>query len=106
MVEAEEVSNTQVIMKNNVNGLPEETNMILAASSIRLKLPEDSDIYVSCDPYMRNRMQKLEGSYVGSFIPGSVGLFHLSRPSLGVCCYSLNLGNVEFKELTIVAMRN
>lgn len=76
---AEEVSNKQVVLKNYVSGFPKESDMEIKKSSIKLKLPEGSseavlvkNLYLSCDPYMRNRMSKMEGSYVESFIPGSV----------------------------------
>ncbi|KAI5670091.1 hypothetical protein M9H77_10455 [Catharanthus roseus] len=75
---AEEVSNKQVVLKNYVSGFPKESDMEIKKSSIKLKLPEGSseavlvkNLYLSCDPYMRNRMSKMEGSYVESFIPGS-----------------------------------
>ncbi|KAL9144309.1 hypothetical protein ABFS82_14G288800 [Erythranthe guttata] len=76
---AEEVSNKQIILKEYVKGSPKESDMILKTSSIKLKVPEDNsndavlvkNLYLSCDPYMRNRMSKSEGSYVDSFTPGS-----------------------------------
>lgn len=81
---AEEVSNKQVILKNYVTGFPKETDMEIINSTIKLKLPDgDSssgvvlvkNLYLSCDPYMRSRMKKTEGSYVESFTPGSVSFF-------------------------------
>ncbi|XAR71490.1 Allyl-alcohol dehydrogenase [Bertholletia excelsa] len=51
--------------------------MPLKTSTICLKAPEGSNailvknLYLSCDPYMRTRMRKMEGSYVDSFTPGS-----------------------------------
>ncbi|KAL8030532.1 hypothetical protein ABFX02_14G291900 [Erythranthe guttata] len=76
---AEEVTNKQIILKEYVKGSPKESDMILKTSSIKLKVPEDNsndavlvkNLYLSCDPYMRNRMSKSEGSYVDSFTPGS-----------------------------------
>ncbi|KAL7085818.1 hypothetical protein ACP275_14G301400 [Erythranthe tilingii] len=76
---AEEVSNKQIILKEYVTGSPKESDMILKTSSIKLKVPEDNcndavlvkNLYLSCDPYMRNRMSKIDGSYVDSFTPGS-----------------------------------
>ncbi|KAL7128011.1 hypothetical protein ABFS83_14G287600 [Erythranthe nasuta] len=76
---AEEVSNKQIVLKEYVKGSPKESDMILKTSSIKLKVPEDDsndavlvkNLYLSCDPYMRNRMSKSEGSYVDSFTPGS-----------------------------------
>ncbi|CAL5414212.1 unnamed protein product [Camellia sinensis] len=76
MVE-EEVSNKQIILKEYVSGFPKESDMVVKTGTIRLQLPEDSknailvkNLYLSCDPYMRCQMRKLEGSYVESFIPG------------------------------------
>ncbi|KAL3525062.1 hypothetical protein ACH5RR_013434, partial [Cinchona calisaya] len=75
---AEEVSNKQVILKNYVRGFPEESDMEMRTTSLKLKLPEGScgailvkNLYLSCDPYMRSRMSKLEGHYTESFTPGS-----------------------------------
>ncbi|KAL8161637.1 hypothetical protein V2J09_013126 [Rumex salicifolius] len=73
-----EVSNKQVIFKNYVSGFPKESDLELRTSSILLKLPEGSNgvlvknIYLSCDPYMRGRMTKLDRpSYIGPFTPDS-----------------------------------
>ncbi|KAK6116777.1 hypothetical protein DH2020_049510 [Rehmannia glutinosa] len=75
---AEEVSNKQIVLKDYVKGYPKESDMVLKTSIIKLKVPEDchdavlvKNLYLSCDPYMRNRMSKIEGSYVDSFTPGS-----------------------------------
>ncbi|KAM3306264.1 2-alkenal reductase (NADP(+)-dependent)-like [Capsicum chacoense] len=74
---AEEVSNKQVILKHYVTGYPKEPDMEIKNGTIKLKVPEGSNavllknLYLSCDPYMRSRMQKKEGSYVESFTPGS-----------------------------------
>ncbi|XWS13091.1 hypothetical protein CRYUN_Cryun36dG0007800 [Craigia yunnanensis] len=74
------VRNKQVILKNSVGGgLPKESDMEVRESSIQLKVPEGTkdaillkNLYLSCDPYMRNRMKKLEtSSYVASFVLGS-----------------------------------
>ncbi|XP_059286107.1 2-alkenal reductase (NADP(+)-dependent)-like [Lycium ferocissimum] len=73
----EEVSNKQILLKNYVNGVPKESDMELRISTMKLKVPEDSNtvlvknLYLSCDPYMRPRMKKTEGSYTDSFTPGS-----------------------------------
>ncbi|GMP78876.1 hypothetical protein CsSME_00034648 [Camellia sinensis var. sinensis] len=77
-VVGEEVSNKQIILKEYVSGFPKESDMVVKNGTIRLKLPEDSknailvkNLYLSCDPYMRGRMRKLEESYVEPFTPGS-----------------------------------
>ncbi|KAM7460856.1 hypothetical protein LguiA_028977 [Lonicera macranthoides] len=52
--------------------------MIVRTSTISLKVPEGSkavllkNLYLSCDPYMRNPMKNIQGSYVESFTPGSL----------------------------------
>ncbi|KAM7464855.1 hypothetical protein LguiB_012417 [Lonicera macranthoides] len=52
--------------------------MIVRTCTISLKVPEGSkavllkNLYLSCDPYMRNRMKNIQGSYVESFTPGSL----------------------------------
>ncbi|KAD5802263.1 hypothetical protein E3N88_13623 [Mikania micrantha] len=76
----EEVKNKQILFKNNVNGFPKESDMLLVTTTtINLKLPEASNavlvknLYLSCDPYMRDRMNESKESYIDSFTPGSVG---------------------------------
>ncbi|CAL5417142.1 unnamed protein product [Camellia sinensis] len=73
-VVGEEVSNKQIILKEYVSGFPKESDMVVKTGTIRLQLPEDSknailvkNLYLSCDPYMRGRMRKMEDSYVESF---------------------------------------
>ncbi|KAL0452851.1 UNVERIFIED_CONTAM: 2-alkenal reductase (NADP(+)-dependent) [Sesamum latifolium] len=75
---AEEVSNKQIILRDYVKGFPKESDMTLKTSIVKLKVPEDcsdailvKNLYLSCDPYMRSRMRKIEGSYVESFTLGS-----------------------------------
>ncbi|XP_060218140.1 2-alkenal reductase (NADP(+)-dependent)-like isoform X7 [Lycium barbarum] len=74
---AEEVSNKQVILKHYVTGYLKESDMEFKNTTIKLNVPEGSNavvlknLYLSCDPYMRSRMRKIEGSYVESFTPGS-----------------------------------
>ncbi|KAI3826713.1 hypothetical protein L1987_00765 [Smallanthus sonchifolius] len=77
----EEVRNQQVVLKDYVNGFPKESDMLINDSAtINLKLQEGSNVvlvknlYLSCDPYMRGRMSKSQGSYVDSYTPGSVGI--------------------------------
>uniref|UniRef100_A0A5B6YZ59 Putative 2-alkenal reductase (NADP(+)-dependent) n=1 Tax=Davidia involucrata TaxID=16924 RepID=A0A5B6YZ59_DAVIN len=77
MADGEQVSNKQIILKDYVSGFPKESDMIARTETITLKVPQGSNailvknLYLSCDPYMRSRMRKLEGSYVESFKPGS-----------------------------------
>ncbi|KAL8049014.1 hypothetical protein ABFX02_07G105500 [Erythranthe guttata] len=75
----EEASNKQVILKDYVKGFPKESDLILKTSIVKLKIPNQcsndavlvKNLYLSCDPYMRGRMGKTEGSYIDSFTPGS-----------------------------------
>ncbi|KAJ6683443.1 hypothetical protein OIU85_007157 [Salix viminalis] len=76
--DGEVVSNKQVIFKDYVPGALKESDMYITTSTIKLKVPEDctngvlvKNLYLSCDPYMRNRMRKLQGSYIAPLNPGS-----------------------------------
>ncbi|KAK6914443.1 Oxidoreductase, N-terminal domain, partial [Dillenia turbinata] len=59
---ATQVRNKQVILKHHVTGFPKESDMEVKEGIISLKLPEGSEailvknLYLSCDPYMRLRM--------------------------------------------------
>jgi len=76
----EMMNNKQIILKHYVEGYPNESDMEFKNSIIKLSVPEGSNVvilknlYLSCDPYMRNRMSKLEGSYIQSFTPGYVSI--------------------------------
>ncbi|XP_073159312.1 2-alkenal reductase (NADP(+)-dependent)-like [Henckelia pumila] len=74
----EAVSNKMIVLKDYVKGFPKESDMLLKTSPIKLRVPDGCDgavlvknLYLSCDPYMRNRMRKMEGSYIEAFEPGS-----------------------------------
>ncbi|XP_034924102.1 2-alkenal reductase (NADP(+)-dependent)-like isoform X2 [Populus alba] len=76
--DGEVVSNKQVIFKDYVLGVLKESDMYIATSTIKLKVPEDctngvlvKNLYLSCDPYMRNRMSNFQGSYFSPLKPGS-----------------------------------
>ncbi|KAJ1395460.1 hypothetical protein SESBI_33418 [Sesbania bispinosa] len=62
-----QVRNKQVILRDHVSGFPKESDMNIVESTLTLKLPEGSNevllknLYLSCDPYMRNLMNKPEG---------------------------------------------
>ncbi|KAL5578602.1 hypothetical protein UlMin_011044 [Ulmus minor] len=69
-----EVRNKQVVLREYVSGAPKESNMAITSSTLKLKLPEGSkgvlvkNLYLSCDPYMRNLMKKADhASYADSF---------------------------------------
>ncbi|KAD3640792.1 hypothetical protein E3N88_30015 [Mikania micrantha] len=77
---AEVVRNKQVVLKDYVNGYPKESDMMVTSNAtICLELPKNEgglvllkNLYLSCDPYMRGRMNNTsKGSYTDSFIPGS-----------------------------------
>ncbi|KAK9074736.1 hypothetical protein SSX86_003054 [Deinandra increscens subsp. villosa] len=79
---ADVVRNKQVIFKDYINGYPKTSDMLLTSdATVCLELPNNNNdgplvltknLYLSCDPYMRNRMNKsMEGSYIDSFTPGS-----------------------------------
>ncbi|KAG5009715.1 hypothetical protein JHK87_018230 [Glycine soja] len=70
--------NKQVLLRDYVTGFPKESDMNIVESTITLKLPQGSNdvllknLYLSCDPYMRNLMNKPEGpSHSRAYIPGS-----------------------------------
>ncbi|KAJ6734019.1 PROSTAGLANDIN REDUCTASE [Salix koriyanagi] len=78
----QEVSNKQVALKNYVTGFPKESDMqIITTDTIRLRVPEGTkdavlvkNLYLSCDPYMRERMSASDGG----FPP-----FELGKPLIG-----------------------
>ncbi|KAI4987545.1 hypothetical protein ZWY2020_020345 [Hordeum vulgare] len=79
MAAAAEVSNKGVILKQFVTGFPTEDDMEVVTGAVRLAVPPGSasvmvkNLYVSCDPYMRNRMSEHnEASYIEQFVPGEV----------------------------------
>lgn len=102
MANGEEVTNKQVLLRDFITGFPKETDMVFTVGKIRLKVPDGSkavlvkNLYLSCDPYMRNRMSKMEEpSYVSSFTPGS--------PIVGLgVAKVLDSGHPDFKEGDLV----
>ncbi|XP_044500535.1 2-alkenal reductase (NADP(+)-dependent)-like [Mangifera indica] len=74
----EMVKNKQVIFRDYVTGFPSESDMYISSSSLSLKVPEGSksvlvkNLYLSCDPYMRILMEKVEANRdFASLTPGS-----------------------------------
>ncbi|MED6204385.1 hypothetical protein PIB30_008830 [Stylosanthes scabra] len=73
-----EVKNKQVVLKNYVTGLLKESDLDIVEGTITLNLPEGSsevllkNLYLSCDPYMRNLMNNVEGPDE-SFVPYTPG---------------------------------
>ncbi len=97
--EVPEVSNKQVIFKNFVVGKVKDSDLEIRTSQLRLELPEDGtndvlvkNLYLSPDPYMRQRMKEDYTSYTPPFTPGKVSstvCFLLpppSSPSLLLLC--------------------
>lgn len=78
----QEVSNKQVALKNYVTGLPKESDMqIITTNTIKLRVPEGTkdavlvkNLYLSCDPYMRERMSASDGGFPS---------FELGKPLTG-----------------------
>lgn len=80
-IAVETKKNKRVILKNYVTGLRKESDLeVVTTESIRVKVPEGSNavlfknIYLSWDPYMRNRMSKKEDDPddLPRFVPGLV----------------------------------
>ncbi|KAG8369388.1 hypothetical protein BUALT_Bualt14G0006000 [Buddleja alternifolia] len=64
------IRNKQVILKDYVKGFPKESDMLLKTSTITLEIPDGcndavlvKNLYLSCDPYMRNRMSHVQGCF-------------------------------------------
>lgn len=75
------MSNKQVIFRDYVTGFLSESDLLINSTTVNLKVPAGSmtalvkNLYLSCDPYMRNRMRKPDPSSPAtalSFIPGKV----------------------------------
>lgn len=78
------VKNKQVLFKDYVNGYPKESDMVVTSeATIHLDLPNSEgglvllkNMYLSCDPYMRGRMNEaFKGSYTSSFTPNLVCIY-------------------------------
>lgn len=72
------VENKKIVLKSYTNGTPLETDLELKLGDvIKLEAPENGgvlvkNLYLSCDPYMRGRMQDFHDSYIPPFTPGFV----------------------------------
>lgn len=81
------LSNKRVILKRYVTGLLSEDDMeVVTWEAPPLDVPTGSkgvvvkNLYVSCDPYMRNRMTRHElPSYIPDFVPGEVVAFNVTE---------------------------
>lgn len=76
-----------MILRDYVTGFPKESDMNIVEGTITLKLPEGSsevllkNLYLSCDPYMRNLMNKPEGPpNPRSFAPDAVSHASMGNP--------------------------
>eukprot|EP00252_Welwitschia_mirabilis_P018990 TRINITY_DN4274_c0_g2_i2.p1 TRINITY_DN4274_c0_g2~~TRINITY_DN4274_c0_g2_i2.p1 ORF type:complete len:345 (+),score=73.54 TRINITY_DN4274_c0_g2_i2:551-1585(+) len=73
-----ELDNKQVIFRDYVTGMVQESDMYIKTIKLPLELKEGSqdvlvkNLYFSCDPYMRGRMRNDTSYFAGPFIPGSV----------------------------------
>ncbi|KAL4193791.1 hypothetical protein AMTRI_Chr06g178670 [Amborella trichopoda] len=112
MVAGEEVANRRVVLKEYISGFPEETDMEIVTSTMKLKVPEGSkavlvkNLSLSCDAHMRAQMS-LDGapSAASLFEPGSLSHDFLSLHSVlsnfGVCKV-LESGHPNFKKGDLV----
>ncbi|KAE9603405.1 hypothetical protein Lal_00008324 [Lupinus albus] len=61
-----QVRNKQVVLRDHVTGFPKESDMNIVETTITLNLPQASNdvllknLYISCDPYMRILMNKVD----------------------------------------------
>jgi len=73
-----EVDNKQILFKGYIERTPEETDMEIKVTKVKLEAPKGSgaflvkNLYLSCDPYMRGRMRDVHDSYIPPFVPGQV----------------------------------
>lgn len=72
------VRNKQVILKNYSSAVLKETDMEVVPREVLLELEQGSsdvlvrNLYLSADPYMRHRINGVQGSYIPPFTPGQV----------------------------------
>lgn len=72
------VRNKQVILKNYSSAVLKETDMEVVTGEVVLQLEQGSsdvlvrNLYLSADPYMRHRINGVQGSYIPPFTPGEV----------------------------------
>ena len=81
-----------MVLRDYVVGFPKESDMNTVEGSITLKVPEGSNdvllknLYLSCDPYMRMLMSKIDQEGFGSYTPGSVS--HDKKKSFNVVVFN------------------
>jgi NADPH-dependent curcumin reductase CurA len=85
--EAALARNKKVVLRRHVTGIPTEEDMEVVVDTVELRVPAGSsavlvkNMYLSCDPWMRDRMTKHdEGAVVlaPDFVIGEVGM-HWSK---------------------------
>lgn len=97
------MSNKQVILREYVTGFPKESDLYVSSTAtIKLKLSEPEhegssnklvlvkNLYLSCDPYQRLLMERIEGLSSqpnSSFTPGSVSKTHHISFPFNFCKY-------------------
>ncbi|MED6223338.1 hypothetical protein PIB30_073030 [Stylosanthes scabra] len=97
---AEVVRNKRVILRNYVTGFPKESDMEVVEGTVTLKVPEGSkevllkNLYLSCDPFMRNLMNKpQEGTESSTALNYSAGS---AIGGFGVCKV-IDSGSIDYK---------
>ncbi|KAJ9187219.1 hypothetical protein P3X46_002704 [Hevea brasiliensis] len=95
------VSSKQVICREEITGLPKESDMYIGTSTISLKVPQGlkavlvKNLYLSCDPYMRGFKDKKKDRLFYSFSADS--------PVVGYgVAKVVDSGSPEFKEGDLV----
>ncbi|KAF9663095.1 hypothetical protein SADUNF_Sadunf17G0002900 [Salix dunnii] len=96
----EVINNKQVFLNDYVSGFPKESNLYRTTSNIILKVPEEEsgkdavlvkNLYLSCDPFIRGRMQRdlppdrpeLSSYSLGSPIVGYGVVGDIEQPIVG-----------------------
>ncbi|KAL5134164.1 2-alkenal reductase (NADP(+)-dependent) [Glycine soja] len=113
-----QVRNKQVLLKDYVTGFPKESDMNIVENTITLKLPEGSNevllknLYWSCDPFMRNLMNKPEGppnslahtpgSEEYSLLPSAQILFKIEHTDVPLTYYTGMLAMYSMISIYIV----
>ena len=92
-----------MILKDYVTGFPKESDMTVVEGTIKLEVPEGSsevllkNLYLSCDPFMRNLMNKTEDpAGFTSYTPGSVSPALYGTILLISLCFSIFLASKEW----------
>ncbi|XP_016651746.1 PREDICTED: 2-alkenal reductase (NADP(+)-dependent)-like isoform X2 [Prunus mume] len=109
--EVKEVRNQQVLARDYISAIPEESDMYLNTSStIKLRVPDDDDcqeamllknLYLSCDPYMRGVKHSDEAA--SSTLEDRIVFFATDKPITGYgVAKVLESANPKFKQGDLV----